>query len=488
MAASCSLSPLEHLLLVDRRPGYPMAFYIHCDVEGPLEPDRLAAALRAAAARHVLPRSRVAGWWRPRWLPADRQPEFLAVPRGASAAAIDPWSPARMGQASGMRLIALEGASDSWRVVLQVQHAVCDGLAAIEFLGDVWAHYHGVEPAPFRSPGSRDRDRDRMAPAAAPGVEADSAAHRATPAEPVQPMPSRSLAAEAGRFASFLPAVLAGGPAAPLAPLGGFVWPGPPAPYLTFSFDAHQTTAVKRRAAAAGASLNDVVVAAVMRIAHAWNEAAGRRSRSVRITMPVSLRAAGSRGPARNDMSYAFLDRTAAECGRPAELIRSLAAASRWIQEHRAAERFLDTLAGIDRVPGLLWALTRLPLPLSTAVVSYVGNAGTRMRANVPRDGGCDQPGGLRITAVAGVPPVRPGTRLAVGLVMYDGCLNLSMLCDTRALGPAAAGLLADRIRAEVLAVAAALPDSPADTPAPVPAPVTAPVRMARSSRIDHAD
>lgn len=425
-----------------------MAFYIHCDVEGPLEPDRLAAALRSAADRHVLPRSRVGGWGRPRWLPPDRQPEFLAIPRGVPAAGIDPWSPARMRHASGMRLIALEGAPDSWRVVLQVQHAVCDGLAAIEFLGDVWAHYHGAEPAPFRFPGTRDRDR--------------TAARGAPPPQTVQPPLSQSVAAEAGRFASFLPAVLAGGPAAPLAPLAGTVWPGPPAPYLTFSFNPGQTTAVKRRAAAAGASLNDVVVAAVMRVAHAWNEAAGRRSRAVRITMPVSLRAAGTRGPARNDMSYAFLDRTAAECSRPAELIRSLAAASRWIQEHRAAERFLDALAGIDRLPGLVWALTRLPLPLSTAVVSYVGNAGPRMRANVPRDGGCDRPGGLRITTVAGVPPVRPGTRLAVGLVLYDGRLNLSMLCDTRALGPAAAGLLADRIRAEVLAVADALPDGPA--------------------------
>jgi hypothetical protein len=229
---------------------------------------------------------------------------------------------------------------------------------------------------------------------------------------------------------------------------------------MTYSFDAAETATIRRRAAAVGASLNDLVVAAVMRVAHAWNEAAGRPPRTVRITMPVSTRPAGTRGPVKNEMSYAFLDRTAAECGRPDALIRSVSAASRWIQETGAAEVFLASLAAVDRMTGLIRLLTRLPLPLSTAVVSYVGNAGPRMRANVPRDGGCDLPGGLRITAVAGVPPVRPGTRLAVGLVLYDGRLQLSTLCDTRALGPAAAPLLAELIRAEVLSVADALPAS----------------------------
>ncbi|MFN9369880.1 MAG: hypothetical protein ACK6CT_14135 [Planctomycetia bacterium] len=457
MPAHDTLTPLEHLLLVDRRPGYPMAFYIHCDVEGALSPERLAAALRSAAARHALPRSRVGGWWRPRWLKPDRDPEFVAIAHGSAGTGPDPWSPATMHRSSGMRLIALEGRPDSWRVVLQVQHAVCDGLAAIEFLGDVWAHYHGSQPAPFRSSEHRLRDRaDVETPVGAGAAR--------TGTESISAEAPRSVAAEAGRFATFLPAVLARGPAvghhAPAGP-GPTAWPGPPAPYITLSFDAAQTAAFKRRAAAAGASLNDIVVGAVMRVAHAWNHAAGLAPRSVRITMPVSLKPAGTRGPARNDMSYAFLDRSADECRHPAPLVRSLAAASRWIQETRAAELFLTSLSSIDRVPGLVRLLTRLPLPLATAVVSYVGNAGPRMRANLPRDGGCDLPGGLRITAVAGVPPVRPGTRLAVGLVLYDGRLQLSTLCDTRALGPAAAPLLAELIRAEVLAVADALPAAP---------------------------
>jgi hypothetical protein len=239
---------------------------------------------------------------------------------------------------------------------------------------------------------------------------------------------------------------------------------GPSLPFAAVCFTAEETTSIKQRAAASGASLNDVAVAAVMRAVAAWNEDAGHPARQIRITMPASLKSPGKRAPACNDMGYAFLDRTAEECRAPAHLIRSLAIASRWIQEHRAAGTFLDTLAIIDRFPPALWLLTRLPVPLSTAVVSFVGNVGPRLRANVPRDGGCDLPGGLRISAVKGVPPIRPGTRLGVGLVIYDGRLHVTALGDTVALGEAAPPLLAAAIRTAILDCAASLPTAPLPT------------------------
>ena len=221
--------------------------------------------------------------------------------------------------------------------------------------------------------------------------------------------------------------------------------------------DRERTALLKERAAAAGVSVNDLVVAAVMRVAIGWNEAAGRPAPRVRVTMPASLKPAGTRAPACIDMGYAFLDRDAAECADAPGLARSIAAASRWIQEHRAAETFLDTLALVDRVPPAMRLVTRLPVPFSTAVVSYVGNVGPRMKIAAERDGGCDLPGGLRIRSMSGVPPIRPGTRLAVGVVAYDGRLCLTTLCDTAALGGAAEGILGEAIPAELERLAASL-------------------------------
>jgi hypothetical protein len=269
--------------------------------------------------------------------------------------------------------------------------------------------------------------------------------------------------------------MLARGPAIPpsLPPSSAPINAGPTLPFVTVSFTPEETASIKQRAAADGASLNDVVVAAVMRTVATWNDDAGHPARQIRITMPASLKSPGTRAPACNDMSYAFLDRTAEQCRAPVDLIRSLAIASRWIQEHRAAGLFLDTLAIIDRFPPAFWLLTRLPVPLSTAVVSCVGNVGPRMRANVPRDGGCDLPGGLRISTVNGVPPIRPGTRLGVGLVIYDGRLHVTALCDTARLGEAAPPLLAASIRTAILACAASLPTAstpPATVTSSVPA------------------
>ena len=78
----------------------------------------------------------------------------------------------------------------------------------------------------------------------------------------------------------------------------------------------------------------------------------------------------------------------------------------------------------------------------------------------MPRDGGCDLPGGLRISAVKGAPPIRPGTRLGVGLVIYDGCLHVTAMGDTRALGEAAPLLLTAAIRTAILDCTASLPTS----------------------------
>ena len=469
MPSTRPLTPLEQLLLRDQRPGFPMAFFIHCDVEGPLEPGRLETALRKAASRHPLLRSRVGHtWWRPHWLQPDVEPELLVYRRESTVRAAtettarpphDPWGPIDIRRTSGVRMVAIERSEHAWQVVIQFQHSVCDGLAGIEFFGDVWSLYHGDEPPSFRLPGRLARHAVDPQRAAGPV----SARQDGTPAADPAGRGREAARTETIRFASMLPATLARGPADGAAgdephDVHTTSQHCPQLPYQVTAFSREETATLKARAVAASASLNDVVVAAVMRAACAWNAAAGRPAGSVRITMPASLKQPGARTPACNDMGYAFLDRTAAECSQPAQLVRSIAAASRWIQENRAAAVFLHALAAVEQLPPLLWLLSRLPVTMSTAVVSYVGNLGTRMRANVPRQDGCDLPADLRITAIAGVPPIRPGTRLAVGVGIYDGQLRLSTLCDVRALGRAAATLLPVLIRGEVLGCAAMLP------------------------------
>lgn len=224
------------------------------------------------------------------------------------------------------------------------------------------------------------------------------------------------------------------------------VWP----PYSTVSLSPELTHRLRHAAEARSATLNDVVVAATMRAIVAWNADAGAPSRPVRINMPTNLRAPGSRKPAANEMSYAFLDRTPAACSSYEALVESLASTSRWIQATRATQQFLDTLSLCCRIPGLMAVITRLPICFSTAVVSNVGNVVGRMRTTAPIRDGHLCPADLTITRVTGVPPLRPLTRIAVGVTTYCGAMTVSVMAAPDIFSPAARQELTERIQREI--------------------------------------
>lgn len=414
-------------MLVDARVGHPLCFFVECDVEGVLDEDRLRAALVAASARHPLLCSRVIRrGWRSHWSEPDVAPRLLWRPDGSAA----PWRPPNLGVESGVRLVVLDGPGPGrHRVILHVQHAVCDGLAAFEFLGDLWACYDGREPPPFTTP-------------VRPGSTADPTTPATTAAD---------MRRDAAAFSRFRPA--------PLAPLrgrrDGARTPDPLAPpYVPRVFDRDLTTRLRRGATRRGISVNDVVVAAVMRAAIAWNEQTAGAPGNVRINVPVSLRPPGSRQPARNVLGYAFLDRTPGECRDREPLAASIATATRWILGTNAAAEFLVGLRPFDRVPGLLRLLTRLPLCHATGVVSCAGDPSRRMRSGVVKVDGLDAPGGVVIRGIWGVPPLRPRTRVAIGATTYAGALALCCTCSAGPDRHDAASRFLDLVQPELEAFA----------------------------------
>lgn len=403
------LAAFEQLMLADARPGHPMCFYLECVVEGDLDEARLRRAVERTAQRHPLTRSRV-GWrsGRPCWLPPDAAPEFVWRPAPGDA----PWRPPDLERGSGVRIVVRRFGDGAHGVALVVHHAVCDGIAACEFLGDVWTYYDGGEPRPFTAPAER-----RARGPAEPG--ADAAA--------VAPGERSTVVGETLAFARFLAAPLANVPAG-LLPADGGADGGPP--FASLELDAGFTARLRAAAQERRATVNDLVLAAVMRAVVEWNDRAGVRRRGIRVTMPVNLRAVRERRPADNAIGYAFLDRTPAECRDREHLTRFLATASQWVVGSGAASRFIETITVVAQWPRLLALVTRLPVCLATVTVSNVGDVGRRMRAGVPRVGGRDAPGGLTIRSFAGVPPLRPGTRAAVGVLGYAEGTTLCCACS----------------------------------------------------------
>jgi hypothetical protein len=440
------LAPFERLMLADARPGHPLHFYIECDVEGDLDEARFGGAVATAVRRHPLLSSRIVyDRGCPAWVPADEPPP-VEWPRGAGAP--DPWRPIDPARGCGWRLVVFPAMSDgaaipARRVVLVVQHACCDGIAALEFLGDVWAAYAGVAPPPLHDEAvtiCTTATAESPSPAAAPPV----------------PRWRQALS-----FAWFRPTPLAHDRTGGQPPPGHRNADVPPAPpYETLALDGDATERLHAAAVAVDASLNDLLVAAAMLTIARWNERLRGRSGNVRITVPVSLRGPRQRLPARNVISYAFIDRAAAALRDPRALVVSIKEATRWILATGAAGAFLDTLGALAGIRGGLALVTRVPVCFSTAVVSNVGDASRRMRSGVPRRGGRDAPGDVVIRAVAGVPPLRPGTRLALGIVRYAGGLTISCLCSAHPDPRLGARRFLDLLAAELEALGRDLPSS----------------------------
>ena len=455
-----SLDPLAELMILDARPKYPMGFFVECGGEGSLDRERLHEAFNAVAGRHPNATSHVV--WkagRPFWKPATRHPAFLWDPH---AAGVDPWRPFDLARETGLRLIVFPPRSggesqQTWKLVLFGHHAVCDGLAACELLGEIWTHY-AARPMPKLIWSE--------VPAAESNPTLPSLDSEVQEEKPIAQRLS-SVLAEALRFLNFFPAALARDALAsqdrgstvdvdPETPATDSIDAEMKAqpPYRLLWFTSDQVNILRKAAESRNVTLNTLILSTSMRVFAAWNKEATGSNGGIRVTMPVSLRQDALRRPAQNRIGYAFLDRSGADCQEEETLIQTISEASGWIKGSGAAGMFVTAIDILRKIPGLLWLILRLPVCFSTAVVSNLGDAARCLRTE-PGDSErvqiCDD---AVITHVVGVPPVRPRTAASLGIARYADRLYLACMTDRQTLGPAAAERLLARIQAECLDLA----------------------------------
>lgn len=413
------LSPFDVLMLLDERPGYPMCFFIETQLSGNFLSHRFRDAVRVAVEQHPRLRSYAQyneqGW---QWVLSDELPQVIELEQMANqdlqASAFRPFDIRRE---PGIRFIVTPEGEQQWSIILQVHHSVCDGLAALEFLGDIWSLYHGNAPPPFRPKVEPKSNQLRTAKDSNEHVQVDHQHLRETLS-----------------FATFRPSCVASSKAASLP--SEKEPDSNRRPFQSFTLPPIRVQRLRQYASQSGATTNDIIVAASILAIHEWNTRQSKPKNRIRITMPVNLRPPRSRQPASNQIGYAFLDRYPNQLQEPHETMKSIAEASRWIQHSGAAGMFLIALGFFLNRTWLLRLITRLPACFSTAVVSNIGNVQGRMRANVPKEDGRNTPGGLTITNMRGVPPVRPGTVLSVGITNYCNQLTITTMTDSRQLSP----------------------------------------------------
>jgi NRPS condensation-like uncharacterized protein len=399
---TAELNELDQLYLHLDRDDEPWSVHLEVRVDGALDEDALRAAVREAADRHPIARARLGAARgtdvRYRWEIAD---ELVRVPLDVVLATADPALEAArssllstsvpLDEAPPFRLtLARHPAGDS--LILNLRHAAGDGISAARLMASVLRAYAGEpDPVPSIDPLAA-RDIGALA-----GASARERIARA-----------RALVAHLARSAL---------PPARVAPDGGN--PGLPGygfELLALEPPELETVMGLRRE---GATVNDVLLAALAMAIKRWNEDHGSDVGRVALMMPVNLRPAEWRYEVvANFASYV----TISLAGDDLRDVRSAVAAAhrrtRQIKEEGIAGLIVDLVAAPTLLPVAVKQRLQNLIPLTgnfvvdTAVLSNLG----RLDA---------VPGGVREVWFS--PPGRMPLGVSVGAATLGGRLFLAL-------------------------------------------------------------
>lgn len=420
------LSDFEAYLLADDRPSHPMIFTLSADLMGVLNRVEFTAAVVAALECHPLLKCRI----RPVsgrglcWVP-----EPAAQPRIA-------WKTASDDDSLMLAYIDLRGetglqidvtaTSHGERVVFFIHHCCCDGVGAMEFLGEVFARY-GLA---LRQPGE-----------AAPAVGATrlSDLRQRSTFSPAPRSLLRSFAAlwnnggHAWRMLFRRPLLIAA--KSPLEPVEMSSRAG--SRTLTESLAAEVTERLREVARSLNASLNDVCILELLRLIREWTPPASTSAahQGMRLLIPLNLRSMmHDHMPAANLVSYSFVTRKFADCANPQALLQSICRQTAGMLQPAEQHRFLNCLRYVRRVPGLLSLLLRIKPCFGTIVLANVGDVRRLFSGRFPRRAGKWIAGNVVIERIGGVAPIRPQTRAAMSIGIYAGELIVNLRTDATVL------------------------------------------------------
>jgi hypothetical protein len=387
----------------------PNSIHLEVRVDGHLDAARLRAAVLATLAAHPLARARRTRWrgWHRRftWAIADasavapldevrwRTEDDLAGHRASLLAAAPPLDlgpPLRFRHAVG---------PDQDVLILNVHHAAMDGMSCLRLLRSVARRYAGLPDPPV----------------------ADPLAVRAVAGRPATAQHTR-YPRQATRIATDAAA------------------PGPGCGFHLTSLPLGVRDGLTK-----SATVNDVLIAALVLAVETWNRERGHDAGAVRITMPVNARATpGAEEPLGN------LSRLTVVTGMPPAQGRSPDGLLADITGQTAATKLrggpqIDAVSRLFATPWLPVAVKARLLALARRLIP-VGD--TAMLSNLGRVGGpLDFGPGAPAVGVWFSPPVRLPAGLAVGVVTLDGRLNLCFRYRHALLDPRTADRFAETFR-----------------------------------------
>jgi hypothetical protein len=207
-----------------------------------------------------------------------------------------------------------------------------------------------------------------------------------------------------------------------------------------------ETRGLKTAARAAAVTPNDLLIGAMFRTACDWNREQGVDPDGAwfQMLVPVDLRSPEHDDvPSANLLSYVYVKQRGGDCRDPCTLVQAVAARMDYAVHSRSGLMLLRAIQGLASVPGLLPLYLNGRRSQATAVVSYMGDVGRRMRG-FPRDRGRCVVGDVVLERMLATGPLRPGTAALLSAGVYAGRLVLNFTLDGRVFSAAGAREFAD--------------------------------------------
>lgn len=425
-----ALEAFEHFMYADDRPEHPMTFWLRATATGTVEKPRFEAALLKALARQPLLTARLVGEPSDKtsalsWELGVKASPYVDFGHDDEALRFPQDSPAiDLRKEQGLRAFVRQHPRHVV-ISLQFHHAAIDAIAAARFVEDVLAYYDDAH-APD----------DRLAPVAPELIQ-----RRGTFQLTAQDRRRRLLDDLVRAFLFFRkrPRPLVVRRAA--KPFTEELYPSSSTRLMPTS----ELAALKNGAGKARVTLNDLMLRDLFLTLDDWNRAHGKRE-PLRIAMPMNMRRGlDDQIPGANVVSMCFLDRAPAELEDARRLLGGIVRETSYLKDHYMGYALILVTKLAGRIKGgVRWLLTPRLLwrCSSTAVLSNLGDPlrGSRLERNAR---GEIVAGGLTLTQLELLPPVRPGTALAVGVVTYAGKTSMTFHFDaTRLTSPDAEALV----------------------------------------------
>ena len=438
------LTPIEAFMAIDARPGYSWAVDMELRFRGCVDRGAFERALAVAVERNPLFTCRIDGGARGpyAWVPTDAKPSIAWLAESEDLgerydAYVD------LTAEPGLCVFVRQG-EDRSRVLLHYHHACCDGIGGFSFVEDLLAAY-----------------------AAAVGGEAIVAPRGLVPSRLVTraqaSVPYRTPWQQVGdSFVGLWEGLklLFGRPqtiAAPTTREPDARAMGQQPAFISVTCSAEVKAGLRRVADEAGATTNDVLLRDLFLVLKRWNELHGGTGRRgpLRILMPQNLREpADAAAPAANIMSFAFLTRRARACERPEALLASIRDETVRIKRDKLSLYFLLTIGGV-MLAGALPRVVKRKTCFSTAVLSNFSYPTRRFATRFPRAGEHVVAGNLTLESIAVVPPLRPRTHAAFGVISTADSLSITCKWDSHVLARGDAQRLLHDYHAQLQATAA---------------------------------